>query len=285
MIEAPGTLWIVATPIGNLGDLSSRAIDILGSVALVAAEDTRHTGRLLSHLGLSTALWSLHEHNEADRAGVLVARLRAGESVALVSDAGTPLISDPGYRLVAATREAGLDVCTVPGPCAAVAALSIAGLATDRFVFEGFLPARGSARRRRLGELVEETRTLVYYESSHRIVATAADLAEIYDERPITLARELTKRHEQSVRLAARALPDWLAADSQRQRGEFVLVVAGAPNAPPTPAAVSLDAVLAELLPVAGTKQASAIAARLTGQAKKTAYARALEMGRAEKED
>lgn len=271
-------LWIVATPIGHLGDLSPRAGDVLAQADLVAAEDTRHTGRLLAHLGVRTALKSLHEHNERDRVDDLVTRLLAGERIALVSDAGTPLISDPGYRLVAAARAAGITIQTVPGPCAAIAALSIAGLPTDRFVFEGFLPARSAARRRRLDELAEETRTLVLYESSHRIAATAADLAAAWPDRQVVLARELTKRHEQSVQQAAADLPAWLAVDANRERGEFVLVVAGNDVPPPAGSDVSLDALLGELLPLAGTKQASTIAARLTGVAKKTAYARALEL-------
>ncbi|RJS92274.1 16S rRNA (cytidine(1402)-2'-O)-methyltransferase [Salinisphaera sp. Q1T1-3] len=279
MQQISGTLWIVATPIGNLADLAPRAADILATVDVIAAEDTRHTARLLTHLGIDTPRLSLHEHNEADRVPQLVGRLARGENIALVSDAGTPLISDPGYRLVAGVREAGHVVQTVPGPCAAIAALSVAGLPTDRFVFEGFLPARPANRRTRLAELADESRTLVCYESSHRICATADDLGAVLGTRPITLARELTKRYEQSVTLGAERLPEWLAADSNRQRGEFVLVIAGAPTRPAAAAGeISLDALLEELLPLAGTKKASTIAARLTGVAKKTAYARALAL-------
>lgn len=272
------TLSIVATPIGNLDDMSPRARDVLAAADVIAAEDTRHSRRLTSHLGIGTPLISLHEHNEAARTEQILGRLAAGERVALISDAGTPLISDPGYALVAAVRAAGHAVVAVPGPCAAIAALSVAGLPTDRFAFEGFLPSKAGARRARLDALFDEPRTLVCYESSHRIAATAADLAERFGERRVVLARELTKLHEQSVALAASELPAWLAADDNRRRGEFVLVVAGAPERERTSQEISLDALLAELVPLAGTKKAAAIAARLTGAARNAAYQRALEL-------
>ncbi len=202
MPSPAATLSIVATPIGNLDDLSPRARDVLAVADVIAAEDTRHSRRLTSHLGIATPLISLHEHNEGARIEQILERLAAGERVALISDAGTPLISDPGYALVAAVRAAGHAVVAVPGPCAAIAALSVAGLPTDRFVFEGFLPSKPGARRARLDALLDEPRTLVCYESSHRIAATAADLAERFGERRMVLARELTKLHEQSVALA-----------------------------------------------------------------------------------
>lgn len=278
MPSSGATLSIVATPIGNLDDMSPRAREVLAAADVIAAEDTRHSRRLTAHLGIGTPLISLHEHNEGARIEQILARLAAGERVALISDAGTPLISDPGYALVAAVRAVGHAVVAIPGPCAAIAALSVAGLPTDRFAFEGFLPSRAGARRARLDALVDERRTLVCYESSHRIAATAADLAERFGARRIVLARELTKRHEQSVALTAAELPAWLAADDNRRRGEFVLMVAGAPEREATPQAISLDALLAELLPLAGTKNAATIAARLTGTARNAAYQRALQL-------
>lgn len=278
MPSSGATLSIVATPIGNLDDMSPRARDVLAAADIIAAEDTRHSRRLTAHLGIGTPLISLHEHNEGARIEQILARLAAGERVALISDAGTPLISDPGYALVAAVRAAGYAVVAIPGPCAAIAALSVAGLPTDRFAFEGFLPSRAGARRARLNALVDERRTLVCYESSHRIAATAADLAEHFGARRIVLARELTKRHEQSVALTAAELPAWLAADDNRRRGEFVLMIAGSPERETTPQAISLDALLTELLPLAGTKNAATIAARLTGTARNAAYQRALQL-------
>lgn len=272
------TLSIVATPIGNLADMSARARDTLATADVIAAEDTRHSRRLTAHLGIATPLMSLHEHNEHARVDQIIARLAAGERVALISDAGTPLISDPGYTLVAAVRAAGYAVVAIPGACAAIAALSVAGLPTDRFVFEGFLPSKPGARRSRLDALVDEPRTLVCYESSHRIAATAADIAERFAGRRLVLARELTKLHEQSVAFDAEELPAWLAADDNRRRGEFVLVIAGAPAREESASAISLDALLVELVPLTGTKQAAAIAARLTGTPRNAAYQRALAL-------
>ncbi|WP_455385258.1 16S rRNA (cytidine(1402)-2'-O)-methyltransferase, partial [Acidihalobacter prosperus] len=227
-IEA-GVLYVVATPLGNLGDISPRAAEILGAVDVVAAEDTRVSGRLLAHLGLSAGrLLSLHEHNEESRVPGLIQRLRDGDSVALISDAGTPLISDPGFRLVVAAREAGVRISPVPGPSALIAALSVAGLPTDRFVFEGFLPAKPAARRSRLQALADERRTLVFYESSHRVEACVGDMAEAFGgARRAVIARELTKRFEQVADGALDELKSWLEADADRSRGEFVLVVAG----------------------------------------------------------
>ncbi|MCC5862731.1 MAG: 16S rRNA (cytidine(1402)-2'-O)-methyltransferase [Gammaproteobacteria bacterium] len=231
MTGSTGVLFVVATPIGNLGDLGARARDTLATVDAVAAEDTRRTGQLLSRLGLSVPLVSLHEHNEMARLGPLLARLAAGQSLALVSDAGTPLISDPGYLLVRAALQAGHRVSPVPGACAAVAALSVAGLPTDRFVFEGFLPARQAARRARLEILAPETRTLVFYEAIHRLAETLADLvAGLGAAREATLARELTKLHEQVLHGPLAELAAAVAAGEVPARGECVLVVAGAPE-------------------------------------------------------
>ena len=224
-----GVLHVVATPIGNLGDLSPRAQAVLREVAAICAEDTRHTRQLLSQCGIGTPLLALHEHNEQALAQRLVARLLAGESLALVSDAGTPLVSDPGYRLVRAAREAGIRVSPVPGPSALVAALSVAGLASDRYAFEGFLPAKPSARRERLQALAGEPRTLIFYESSHRIDAMLADATAAFGgERPAVVARELTKLFETVLDGTLASLHARVLADGDQRKGEFVVLVEGA---------------------------------------------------------
>ena len=227
MTTTAGKLWIVATPIGNLEDLSPRARDVLAGVDLIAAEDTRHSAPLLRHFGIGTRCVALHEHNERDASGDLVAKMRGGANIALISDAGTPLISDPGFRLVRAAREAGIEIGTVPGPCAAIAALSVAGLPSDRFVFEGFLPPKSSARRSHLESLRGETRTLIFYESSHRILDTLRDAAAVFGERRAAVARELTKLYETVLDGTLPALYERVEADADQQRGEFVLLVAG----------------------------------------------------------
>ena len=224
-----GTLYVVATPIGNLEDLSPRARETLSRADLIAAEDTRHTATLLRHFGIDTPCLSLHDHNEAARAEQIVERLRAGDNVALVSDAGTPLVSDPGFRLVRAVRVAGICVSPVPGACAAIAALSAAGLPSDRFVFEGFLSSKPAARRSRLKALATESRTLMFYESSHRIVDMLADAAEAFGaDRPAVLAREITKRFETLLDGSLLELHERVLADKDQQRGEFVVLVEGA---------------------------------------------------------
>lgn len=223
-----GVLYVVATPIGNLQDVSPRAIEILSRVDVIAAEDTRHTRKLMQHFGIERPLLPLHDHNEAAQAGDVVARLQAGDSVALVSDAGTPLVSDPGFRLVRAAHAAGVQVSPIPGACAAIAALSAAGLPSDRFAFEGFLPAKSSARRARLQALKEESRTLVFYEAPHRILETLMDMEALFGCREATLARELTKAFE-TIRHGR--LPDLVAFvrdDANQQRGEIVLMLSGA---------------------------------------------------------
>jgi len=241
-MSMPVSLWVVATPIGNRGDISARARQVLGGVDQVLAEDTRHTGRLLDSYGIEAALLSLQEHNERQRVAGLVEQMRAGRSFALVSDAGTPLLSDPGYRLVRACGDAGLRVAPVPGPGAAMAALSVAGLASDRFRFEGFLPARRAARRKRLARLAESSDTLILFESPHRVAAALADLAELFGgDREACLCRELTKKHETVRRLALAELRDWVRDDADQRRGELVLVVAGAGS----------DATVADQIPVA----------------------------------
>ncbi|WLI74163.1 16S rRNA (cytidine(1402)-2'-O)-methyltransferase [Halomonas alkalicola] len=271
------SLYVVATPIGNLEDLSPRAARLLGEVALIAAEDTRHTGRLLRHLGLSVPLLSLHEHNEAARVEQLDARLVAGESIALVSDAGTPLISDPGFVLVRELRARGRRIVPVPGACALVAALSAAGLPTDRFTFQGFLPAKGGGRRARLEALAAREETLVFYESPHRIRDTLADLATVVGKRRLVLARELTKAFETFLDGSADELLARMEADPDQARGEFVVMVAGAaPREEEEASVVEGEALLAALLAEGvGVKQAAAVAARVLGGGKKAWYARA----------
>ncbi len=227
-----GTLHVVATPIGNLGDIGGRAREVLASVDAICAEDTRHTRQLLTALGIDRPLLALHEHNEAELAWKLVERLKAGENLALVSDAGTPLVSDPGYRLVREARAAGLRVSPVPGACAAVAALSVAGIPSDRFCFEGFLPAKASARRERLAALAAEARTLVFYESSHRIEEALEDMVAMFGAgREAVVARELTKLFETVLGDTLEAVAAQVAADPNQRKGEFVIVVRGCEDA------------------------------------------------------
>jgi len=266
------TLHVVATPIGNLGDLSPRAQQVLREVAAICAEDTRRSGQLLSHFGISTPLVALHEHNEQQMAERLVARLLAGESLALVSDAGTPLVSDPGYRLVRAARAAGVKVSPVPGPSALIAALSVAGLPSDRFAFEGFLPAKASARRERLAALAGEPRTLVFYESSHRIEESLADLRQAFgEERPAVLARELTKLFETVLDGTLAELHRRVQDDADQRKGEFVLVVQGVGEDADAKLAEGrrVHAILARQLPPSA---AARLAAEITGAPRKALY-------------
>ncbi|MBL8299589.1 MAG: 16S rRNA (cytidine(1402)-2'-O)-methyltransferase [Rhodanobacteraceae bacterium] len=270
--QQAGRLWVVATPIGNLDDLSLRAQETLKRVALIAAEDTRHSAPLLARYGISTRLVALHEHNERDEAQRLVGRLAEGEEIALISDAGTPLISDPGFRLVRAARAAGIAVSPVPGACAAIAALSIAGLPSDRFVFEGFLPAKSGARRERLAELAAETRTLVFYESSHRVRECVADMVLAFGAtRAAVLARELTKLFETVIDGDLATLAERITADANQERGEFVLLVGGRPDDEDARLAEGrrVFALLREELPPA---RAAKLAAAITGAARKALY-------------
>jgi len=267
-----GMLYVVATPIGNLRDLSLRAIDVLNSVALVAAEDTRHTRKLFAHHGIATPLLAVHDHNERTVTGQLLDRLAGGERLALVSDAGTPLISDPGFVLVRAARQAGIRVVPVPGPSALVTALSCSGLPTDRFLFEGFLPPRQAARRQRLQALGGQGVTLVFYEASHRIVDSLADMTDVLGAaRSAVIARELTKTYE-TIRAGTLAeLLSWLRSDTNQQKGEFVVLVQGAaadPGQIDAAARHALEVLLGEL----PLRQAAALAARITGVSKNRLY-------------
>lgn len=268
-----GTLYVVATPIGHLDDLSPRARQVLSEVDCILAEDTRQSLVLLRHADVRTPIEALHEHNEQQRSAVLVERLRGGARLALISDAGTPLISDPGYRLVAAVRAAGLPVCPIPGPCALIAALSAAGLPTDRFGFEGFLPAKAGERDSRLQALAEDPRTLVFYEAPHRILATLKAAAMAFGaERRGVLARELTKRFETLLDGSLGELAARVAVDGDQQRGEIVLVIAGAEGPDPDArlaAGRRLYTLLLEDLPPA---RAARIAAAHCGLPKKALY-------------
>ena len=225
--EVP-TLYIVPTPIGNLGDITQRAIEVLSNVDLVAAEDTRHTGKLLSHFSIQTKTFALHDHNEQQKAQVLVDKLLAGHSIALVSDAGTPLISDPGYHLVTQCRQAGVKVVPLPGACAVITALSASGLPSDRFSFEGFLPAKSKGRKDKFLEIAKVERTCVFYESPHRILDSLDDMLEILGpDREVVLARELTKTFETIQGMPLGELVEWVKSDSNQQRGEMALLIHG----------------------------------------------------------
>lgn len=277
MTEESAALYVVATPIGNLADLSARAAEVLKSVPWVAAEDTRHSAPLLKHLGSAARLLPAHQHNEHEAAEKICARLAAGESVALISDAGTPGISDPGARVVAAVRAAGHRIVPLPGPCAAIAALSAAGLPDARFLFVGFLPAKAGQRREVLGELAGEAAALVFYEAPHRVLDTVADLAAcLPSERTLVIARELSKLFETIHALPLGEGLTWLQADPNRQRGEFVLIVSGA-SATPADAEGErvLKLLLADGLPV---KQAAKLAAAISGGSKNDLYQRALAL-------
>jgi len=277
----PGTLFVVSTPIGNLADLGSRARDVLRDADLLLAEDTRHTAQLLRSCGIARThgeLESLHEHNERDRAPFIVERLRAGASVAVVSDAGTPLVSDPGAALVSAAVAAGVPVVAVPGPCAAIAALSIAALPAGRFAFEGFLPSKAAARQRVLQELAGEARTLVFYEAPHRVRESLDDLAAaLGEERPAAVAREITKKFETVYRGTLGSLARQAATDPDMERGEIVLVVQGASQAAAANDA-DADRVLRVLLAELPVSQAAKLAAQLTGRPRKELYDRALRL-------
>jgi len=277
--QGAGKLYVVATPIGNLADISTRALAVLAQADLVAAEDTRTTGHLLAHYGIAAKLVTLHEHNEMRRAAELVERMSSGETIALVSDAGTPAISDPGALLVARAREAGIAVCPIPGANAAIAALSASGLAAPHFLFYGFLPAKSAARRAALEALRGLPHPLVFYEAPHRVLECVAELAAILGgEREMVIARELTKLFEGIHRCRLGEAGAWLAADTNRQRGEFVLIVAGATAAAQEGLPDEAERVLRLLLAELPLKQSAALAAAITGARKNELYARALAL-------
>jgi 16S rRNA (cytidine1402-2'-O)-methyltransferase len=275
-----GILYVVATPIGNLGDICARALDTLRTVDWIAAEDTRHTKRLLRHFGIETRMISLHEHNERQRSLWTLEQLRRGLSVALVSDAGTPLISDPGYPLVRSAHEEGLRVVAVPGPSSIIAALSIFGLPTDSFVFEGFAPSKPIARRNRFTALARETRTLVFLEAAHRIRASVDDMAAVFGpRRRAALARELTKRHEEVRCDTLGGLREWVGENPDRCRGEFVIGIGGAAESADS---VSFTGNTRELLKILlaelPVSRAVALAAEITGLKKNPLYELALRL-------
>ena len=272
-----GTLYIVATPIGNLEDLTPRARQTLADVDLIAAEDTRHTGRLLSHFGVKTPQKALHDHNESTLVPTLIKDLLQGRNIALVSDAGTPLVSDPGYRLVAAAHEEGITVSPVPGASAVTAALSAAGLPTDRFCFEGFVPSKRVARESWLRELAAESRTLVFFESVHRIKDSIADMRGAFgSDRRAFIGRELSKLYEQCVQGTFAELSEKLASAEIPAKGEFVIIVHGAEDESSTD--IDVDLLITELAAVLPGKQAAAIAAKVTGEKRNALYARMLEL-------
>jgi 16S rRNA (cytidine1402-2'-O)-methyltransferase len=278
MNTSEGTLYVVATPIGNLADMVPRAIETLQTVAIIAAEDTRHSARLLAHFDIKTPTVAYHDHSDEQRTSQILNRLRAGESVALISDAGTPLVSDPGYRLVRSAREAGIRVTPIPGACAMVAALSAAGLPSDRFAFEGFLPAKEVARRAQLQLLVKDPRTLVFYEAPHRVLETLEDMCAIFGaEREVVVAREITKTFETIKGGRLDEISAWVAADSNQQRGEIVLVVRGAPPVETGEISPEQERILRVLLEDLPVKQAAAIGAKLTGLKKNFLYQWALD--------
>ena len=277
MTDHSGVLYIVATPLGNLGDISQRAITTLQHVDLIAAEDTRHSKKLLVHLGIDKPMIAFHEHNERDRAGEILNQLQAGRQIALISDAGTPLISDPGYHLVRQVHEAGIRVVPIPGPSAVITALCASGLATDHFSFEGFLPAKAVAREKTLDELVRETRTMVFYESPHRLLDTLKSMLQVFGPaRRMTLARELTKTFETIRQDTIANLLSWVEGNPEQQKGESVLIVEGAQAQASRRVEVDGDKLLLILLSYMSVKDAAHHAAQLTGQSKNELYQRAL---------
>ncbi|UZE95569.1 16S rRNA (cytidine(1402)-2'-O)-methyltransferase [Alkalimarinus alittae] len=281
-MNTEASLYIVATPIGNLDDITLRAVEILKKVDFIAAEDTRHSQRLMNHLGVTARMMALHEHNERDKSQALIDKIKEGKSIALVSDAGTPLISDPGYFLVKLAREQGVRVVPIPGVSAVVTALSVSGLPSDRFVFEGFLPAKQGGKIKRLEAFLYETRTVIFYESPHRIVDTLEAMDEVYgSERYLVIARELTKTFETIKGDSLGALREWVDGDLNQQKGEFVLLLEGVVESPDV-STIEQDKMLTLLMAEMPIKKASKIVSELVGGNKKDLYQRALEkQGRA----
>ncbi len=274
--ERPGALYIVATPIGNLKDMSYRAVEVLGAVDLILVEDTRNAVKLLQHYGIKQPMKALHEHNEDRLAKSMVQQIKEGQSIALISDAGTPLISDPGFRLVRAAQTQGIQAIAIPGACAAIAALSVSGLPTDRFSFEGFLPAKQAAREQRLQALSAETQTLVFYEAKHRIMPFLESLSTVFGaSRKVVVAREITKKFESVYHGEILSVIEQLSADALAQKGEFVVMLAGAQT---DENKVDIDQILRLLLAELGVSKASKITAEITGVNKNQCYQRALAL-------
>ena len=271
-----GNLYIVATPIGNLGDISERAVEILKQVDLIAAEDTRHSKTLLERFGINTKACAYHEHNEEQRTSKLIEQLIGGESIALISDAGTPLINDPGYRLVAAAHDNGIQVVPIPGPSAIITALSASGLPTNKFIFEGYLPAKSEARKKCIQELTSESRTLIFYEAPHRILGLISDMCEILGaERRVTIARELTKQFEQIVRDSVSEINAKLKNGEIKIKGEFVVILEGAQEVSVADTeALRINQILSEKL---SPKDAAGLTAKITGKKKNEVYKLTLE--------
>ena len=278
-VSNPGRLYVVATPIGNLEDMTPRAIRVLSQVDLVAAEDTRHSGKLLKHFGIDAKTEALHEHNERSQVPRLIEILQSGKSIAFITDAGTPLVSDPGFHLVRSARQAGISVIPVPGACAAIAALSAAGLPSDRFVFEGFPPAKSAARRVVFEKLCTESRTLIFYESPHRILESLRDMTEIFGpDREAALARELTKQFETVRDGTLTELSAWVERDPHQQLGEFVILIHGVPRAEREAVDTEAERILKILLEELPASHATALAARITGLKKNRLYEYALRL-------
>jgi 16S rRNA (cytidine1402-2'-O)-methyltransferase len=271
-------IYIVATPIGNLADITLRAVDVLKGVDLVAAEDTRHSRRLLDHYGVSTKMISLHEHNESEKSDYLISRVKEGESVALISDAGTPLISDPGYTLVSRAKDAGVNVVPIPGPSALITALSASGIASDKFIFEGFLPAKSKAKDEVLQSYDNEQRTVIFYESPHRILATLDAMSRVLGARKLCVARELTKRYETIKSGLISEVLAWMSDDEDQSRGEFVLVLEGSNDEPLSASDAQKLSLLSRLLQELPPKKASAVVADVMGGSKKEIYNMALSL-------
>lgn len=276
--QLPACLYIVATPIGNLGDMTERALEVLQNVSIIAAEDTRHSGLLLQHYSIKKPMISLHQHNEQQRSEMLLEKLQQGESIALISDAGTPLISDPGYRLVSLIKQHNIQVVPVPGSCALVAALSASGLASDRFCFEGFLATKKSTRLQQLENLAAESRTMIFYESPRRLAATLTDLIDVFGEqRQACIARELTKLHETINTQTLAELLTWVENDPQQQKGEAVLLVSGVEQTSNTDDA-EIERVMSILVAEMPSKQAAKVGAKLLNINKNAAYDVALSL-------
>ena len=279
------TLYIVPTPIGNLGDITQRALDVLSHVDLIAAEDTRHTGLLLQHFAINARLFALHDHNEQQKADQLISKLQQGLSIALVSDAGTPLINDPGYHLVNQCRKNGIKVVPLPGACAAITALSAAGLPSDRFCYEGFLPAKTKSRQDCLRDLAQEPRTLIFYESTHRLLDSLADMVTVWGEaRYVVLARELTKTWETIQGMPVGELLNWVREDENRRKGEMVLIVEGYQKPQEDHFAAEVLRTLAILQKELPLKKAAAVTAEIYGVKKNALYKHVIAQNEAEQD-